>query len=82
MDACRLLKKSPNKKKSLHPDIQLFQDYLRLEMGNDFPLVTLVEYGIGVHHAGLSEEVRALVEWLFENSVWNFWFLLPPLLKV
>lgn len=62
------LKNYSNKRAALHPDIKLFQDYLRLEMGDNFPLVTLVEHGIGVHHAGLSEEVRALVEWLFENS--------------
>lgn len=37
-------------------------------MGQDFPLTSLLEYGIGVHHSGLSEDTRTLVEWLTERS--------------
>lgn len=66
------LKTDSNKIKELHSDIQLFQNYLKLELGVDFPLVELVEYGIAVHHSGLPEEVRSLTEWLFENGRLNF----------
>ena len=38
-------------------------------MGKDFPLTTLLDYGIGVHHAGLSEDTRMLVEWLTEQGM-------------
>jgi len=74
-DAWRLanyLKIQSNKKENLHQDVKLFQDYLRLELGDTFPLIELVEYGVAVHHSGLPEEVRALVEWLFENSRLDF----------
>jgi hypothetical protein len=37
-------------------------------MGQDFPLISLLEFGIGVHHAGLSEDTRTLVEWLTEQE--------------
>ena len=44
------------------------QRFLVDEMGQDFPLVSLLEYGVGVHHAGMSEDTRSLVEWLTEND--------------
>ena len=44
------------------------QRFLIDEMGQDFPLASLLEYGVGVHHAGMSEDTRALVEWLTEND--------------
>ena len=42
--------------------------FLEDEMGTDFPLVSLLENGIGVHHSGLSEDARAIVEWLAEQG--------------
>ncbi|MBD3620373.1 MAG: DEAD/DEAH box helicase [Chromatiales bacterium] len=49
------------------PIRQFFAD----EMGEDFPLTSLIEYGIGVHHSGLSEDTRTLVEWMMERSMLN-----------
>lgn len=49
-------------------DIRLVQDFLRSEISPDFQLVSLLERGVGVHHAGLSDDVRALMEWLAENG--------------
>ncbi len=49
-------------------DLGHVQRFLADEMGQDFPLARLLEYGIGVHHAGMSEDTRALVEWLTENQ--------------
>jgi len=49
-------------------DLRHVQRFLIDEMGNDFPLAGLLEYGVGVHHAGISEDTRALVEWLTENG--------------
>ncbi len=49
-------------------DIRLIQDFLRTEISAEFPLIDMLEQGIGVHHAGLSDDVRALMEWLAERG--------------
>jgi superfamily II DNA/RNA helicase len=49
-------------------NIKLTQAFITLEMGNDFPLIDLLSRKIGVHHAGVSDDIRALMEWLFENG--------------
>ncbi len=49
-------------------DIRLVQDFLRTEISDDFKLVDMLEKGVGVHHAGLSDDVRALMEWLAETG--------------
>jgi len=61
-----------NKYQSISEKIALVQEFLKLEFGEDFPLIGLLSYGIGVHHAGLSDDVRALMEWLFEENELNF----------
>ena len=50
------------------PDLTHVRQFLADEMGQDFPLISLLEFGIGVHHAGLSEDTRTLVEWLTEHG--------------
>ena len=50
------------------PDIRLVQDFLRTEISAEFPLIEMLDQGIGVHHAGLSDDVRALMEWLAETG--------------
>ncbi|MEW6218911.1 MAG: DEAD/DEAH box helicase [Thermodesulfobacteriota bacterium] len=50
-------------------DLAQIQRFLEDEMGTDFPLTTLLEYGIGVHHAGLSEDTRTLVEWMTQQGL-------------
>lgn len=58
----------------LHPlspipeEIRLVQDFLKTEISPNFELADLLSKGIGVHHAGLSDEVRALMEWLAEEA--------------
>ncbi|MHB1950426.1 MAG: DEAD/DEAH box helicase [Acidiferrobacteraceae bacterium] len=49
-------------------DLTHIQRFLVDEMGQDFPLTELLEYGVAVHHSGLSEDTRTLVEWLTENA--------------
>ena len=49
--------------------IGLVQDFLRTEISADFRLIGMLEKGVGVHHAGLSDDVRALMEWLAETGV-------------
>lgn len=62
------LKVEENRQEEIDEDIAHIQRFLRDEMGPDFPLSSLLEYGIGVHHAGLSDDTRRLVEWLTEKS--------------
>ena len=47
-------------------EIRLVQNFLRTEFSPGFPLIDLLEYGVGVHHSGLSDDARALIEWLAE----------------
>lgn len=66
------LKTDSNRNRNTDDDVKLVQDYLRLEMGEEFPLIELLDYGIGVHHAGLPDDIRYLIEWLFENDKLKF----------
>jgi superfamily II DNA/RNA helicase len=49
-------------------DLNHIQQFLIDEMGQNFPLISMLEYGVAVHHGGLSEDTRMLVEWLMERS--------------
>ena len=52
-----------------NPDsIALVQNFLRAEISPDFELIKLLDHGVGVHHAGLSDESRSLMEWLTEEG--------------
>jgi len=44
------------------------QNFLRTEIGGNFQLIETLNKGVGVHHAGLSDEVRTLMEWLAESG--------------
>lgn len=66
------LRSDTNRRSVLSEQVQLVQEFLALEMGQDFPLIDLLSHGIGVHHAGLSDDTRALMEWLFENEKLDF----------
>ena len=65
------LKVEENRVKNPSTDLRDIQRFLTDEMGPDFPLGSLLEYGIGVHHSGLSDDARRLVEWLTENNELN-----------
>lgn len=62
------MKNGANRRPAPSEQVKLVQEFLALEMGQGFPLVDLLNHGIGVHHAGLSDDTRALMEWLFENE--------------
>jgi replicative superfamily II helicase len=53
---------------SIPHEIELVRRFLATEISDDFELATMLQHGVGVHHAGLSEETRALVEWLTESG--------------
>lgn len=49
-------------------DIELVKRFLAAELGDNFILLSLLNKRIGVHHAGLPDEIRYLMEWLMENN--------------
>jgi hypothetical protein len=48
--------------------ILLVQKFLHAEVSPNFELVEMLSRRVAVHHAGLSDEVRSLVEWLTEEG--------------
>jgi replicative superfamily II helicase len=48
--------------------ISLVQKFLHAEISPDFELIDMLARGVAVHHAGLSDEVRSLIEWLTEEG--------------
>jgi len=53
---------------ALCPEVKLVQNFLRTEISPNFELVDMLSHGVGVHHAGLSDETRTLMEWLTEEG--------------
>lgn len=49
-------------------DVKLVQDFLKTEVSQSFELIKMLDHGVGVHHAGLSDEIRTLMEWLAESG--------------
>ncbi len=64
----RLLKKALPAFPGLDEDVRLVQDFLRAEIADGFELIGMLDCGIGVHHEGLSDDTRALVEWLADRG--------------
>lgn len=50
------------------PQIGLVQRFLKTEISSAFELIQMLDSGVAVHHAGLSDETRSLVEWLAETG--------------
>jgi hypothetical protein len=57
-----------NRRTAENNDLKHIQRFMMDEMGESFPLCELLEYGVGVHNSGMSEDTRALVEWLTETG--------------
>jgi len=49
-------------------NLTLVREFVAAEYGEDFALHALLGKGVAVHHAGISPEVRALLEWLTEEG--------------
>lgn len=63
------LKVEENRLNTQSEDLDHIKLFLEEEMGKDFPLAEFLDYGIGVHHSGLSEDARVLIEWLTEKGM-------------
>lgn len=53
---------------SLPEEVSLVQRFLATEISSNFELISLLSKGVAVHHSGLSDEARSLVEWLAETN--------------
>ena len=53
---------------SISDKIKLVQNFLKDEISPKFELIDMLSYGVGVHHSSLSDEVKALMEWLTEKG--------------
>lgn len=49
-------------------DIQFVADFVAQEFGAEFELIELLKKRIGLHHSGLSDDTRILMEWLMEKG--------------
>ena len=49
-------------------NIELVMEFIEVENGSDYILYNLLKKGIGVHHAGISPEVRIPLEWPAEED--------------
>jgi len=52
----------------LPDDVALVKRFLKQEFSPEFELTQMLDRGIGVHHSGLSDEARSLMEWLAEEG--------------
>lgn len=64
----RRIRKAVDPFSPVPPEVALVQKFLKTEISPHFELIEMLDHGVGVHHAGLSDEVRALIEWLAEEG--------------
>lgn len=54
---------------SRYPEqVAAVKSVLAAEYGSEYPLIKLIDRGVGVHHSGLSDEIRLILEWLTESG--------------
>lgn len=49
-------------------DVEIVKKYVASEMGADFPLVGYLDKGIGIHHGGLPDDIRSMMEYLMREG--------------
>jgi hypothetical protein len=54
--------------RAISDDIDFVCEFVADEFGPDFELLLFLKNGIGLHHTGLSDETRVLMEWLVERG--------------
>jgi replicative superfamily II helicase len=57
-----------NPDRTTSADIDFVCEFVADEFGPDFELLPFLRNGIGLHHSGLSDETRVLMEWLVERG--------------
>ena len=64
----RVLSENMDDFEDIPSEIRLVQNYLKVEVSPEFELIGMLNKGIGIHHAGLSDEIKSLMEWLVEEN--------------
>jgi replicative superfamily II helicase len=64
----RVLSDNMDDLENIPTQIRLVQNYLKAEVSPEFELIKMLNKGIGIHHGDLSEEIKALMEWLVEEE--------------
>jgi replicative superfamily II helicase len=64
----RVLSDNMDDLENIPHQIRLVQNYLKAEVSPEFELIKMLNKGIGIHHGDLSEEIKALMEWLVEEK--------------
>jgi len=54
------------------PKIDLVKRFIAAELGDSFPLIKYLDKGIGIHHAGLPDDIRSLMEQLMEARLLKY----------
>jgi len=49
-------------------EIDLVRKYIATEYGDDYQLYSLLDKGVAFHHAGVSQEMRYMLEWLMRQG--------------
>jgi hypothetical protein len=62
----RLIAEASDPVTRVSDEIGLVQRFLATEISPQFELINMLDKRIAVHHAGLSDETRSLIEWLAE----------------
>ena len=56
---------------SISPEVELVRRYIASEFGTEYQLYKFLEKGVAFHHAGVSQELRYLLEWLMSKDHLN-----------
>jgi len=64
----RMIAKSWSGIPNLSEEVKLVQRFLATEISPNFELIEMLSKGVAVHHSGLSDEARSLIEWLTEEG--------------
>lgn len=67
-EMARTIARSLDSLPAVPPEIGLVQRFLATEISPQFELIELLNKGVAVHHAGISDEARSLIEWLAERG--------------
>lgn len=52
-------------------EVELVRKYIATEFGTEYQLYSMLEKGVAFHHAGVSQELRYLLEWLMSRGHLN-----------
>lgn len=64
----RTLCENMNDLEDIPANIRLVQNYLKEDVSPKFELINMLNKGVGIHHARLSDEIKSLMEWLVEED--------------